>query len=403
MGSPPNENAVSQTLDPEVNVNRIGGAIVISLIAGGAGYFLGSGAWTRVAPAEQKVEAKAPAKPANQLQFADGAPQLAALKIEPASEAPLPIAEPLNGKISFDENVTSRISSPIAGRITSLRVAAGDTVKAGDVLAIIDAPELAAAVADTRKAEADEVRKKLAMERSQKLLDAEVLPRKDYEVAAADFAQAQAETRRARLRLKNLAPGGGSGEGGFVLRSPVSGIVVDRKANPAMEVQPGAADPLFVVTDLKRLWVLVDLPEQYLSRVKPGLPVNITVSAYPGESFRATLARIGQVVNPDTRRIQIRCDLMNPEGLLKPEMHARAYLLTSDARSAIRIPNDALVTEGLYSFVFVETRHGVFVKRKVELAVQDRESSYVRSGLNIGERLVVGGALLLQSELASGP
>ena len=386
-----------------MNNNRIGGAIVISLIAAGVGYFVGAGNLTRVAPVDQKAEAKAPARPANQLQFADGAPQLAFIKVEPATEAPLPIAEPLNGKISFDENVTARISSPIAGRITALRVAAGDTVKAGDVLAIIDAPDLAAAVADARKSEADEARKRLAMERSQKLLDAEVLPRKDYEIAAADFAQAQAETRRARLRLKNLTPGGGMGEGGFVLRSPISGIVADRKANPAMEVQPGAADPLFVVTNLKRLWVLVDLPEQYLSRVKPGLPVNITVAAYPGESFRATLARIGQVVNPDTRRIQVRCDLINAEGLLKPEMHARAYLLTSDVRSAVRIPNDALVTEGLYSFVFVETRHGVFVKRKVDLAVQDREYSYVRSGLSSGERLVVGGALLLQSELSSGP
>ena len=377
-------------------------AIIFAFCAGGIGYFLGTGSWKAGAPAEPKVEVKAPSKPPNQVQFAEGAPQLSALKVESVAEAPLPIAEPLNGKVGFDENVTARVTSPIAGRITALPVAAGDSVKLGEVLARIDAPDLAAAVADVRKAEADEARKGLAMERAQKLLDAEVLARKDFEASAADLAQAQAETRRARLRLKNLAPGAGPEEGGLVLRSPVTGVVAERRATPAMEVQPGAPEPLFVVSDLKRLWVLVDLPERYLGRIKPGLPVNVTVAAYPGESFRGTVARIGQVVNSDTRRVQVRCDLANLEGLLKPEMHARVYLLSSDARTAIRIPNDALVTEGLYSFVFVESRHGVFVKRKVDLAVQDREYSYLRSGLAVGERLVVGGALLLQSELASG-
>ena len=130
--------------------------------------------------------------------------------------------------------------------------------------------------------------------------------------------------------------------------------------------------------------------------------VSVSVEAYPGEVFRAVVARIGQVVNPDTRRIQVRCDLQNTEGNLKPEMYARVSLLTREGASAVRLPNSALVTEGLYSYVFVETQPRVFVKRKVELGVQDREYSYVRGGLAKAERVVTGGALLLQSELAAG-
>ena len=127
---------------------------------------------------------------------------------------------------------------------------------------------------------------------------------------------------------------------------------------------------------------------------------TVTVDAYPGETFRATVARIGQVVDPGTRRIQVRCDLPNPEGVLKPEMYARVSLLTRDGQIALRLPNSALVTEGLYSFVFVESAPGAFVKRKVELSVQDREYSYLSSGIGKGERVVVNGALLLQSELS---
>ena len=372
---------------------------IVAAAAGGAGYFLRG----HPAPAtEPKGEVKTEVKPVGQLRFPEGAPQLTALRIEPAIEASLPIAEPLNGKISYDEDVTARITSPIAGRITALRAAAGDIVKAGDVLVTIDAPELAAAVADTRKAEADEARKKLALERAQKLFDAEVVPRKDFESAAADLAQSQAESQRARLRLRNLAPTGGAGDRGFALRSPISGVVAERKANPSMEVQPGMADPLFVVSNLSRLWVLVDLPEHHLAKIRPGLPVSVSVEAYPGEVFRAVVARVGQVVNPDTRRIQVRCDLQNTEGNLKPEMYARVSLLTREGATAVRLPNNALVTEGLYSYVFVETQPRVFVKRKVELGVQDREYSYVRGGLAKAERVVTGGALLLQSELAAG-
>lgn len=383
-----------------MNARMIGGLAALAVLAAAAGYFargeLGRGA---AAPApDLKAEARVP----NQLRFAEGAPQLTAVRMEAAIEAELPIAEPLNGKIAYDEDVTARISSPVAGRIVRLHAAAGDIVKAGDVLVSIDAPDLALAVADTRKAQADEARKKLTLDRARTLLDAEVVPRKDYEVAAADLAQAQAETQRARARLKNLAPAGGGDERGLALRSPVAGVVAERRANPAQEVQPGMAEALFVVSNLKRLWVLIDLPEQHLSRVKPGLAVSVSVDAYPGETFRATVSRIGQVVNPETRRVQVRCDLANPEGVLKPEMHARVSLLTSEGQKAVRLPNSALVTEGLYSFVFVESKPGLFNKRRVELSVQDREYSYVRSGVARGERVVIGGALLLQSELASG-
>ena len=370
---------------------------VVGLTAGA--YYAGSARVGNVPTAEQ---APAPAnRVPNVLKFEPGSPQLASLRIAAAEEAPLPLAEPLNGRIAYNENTTARISSPIAGRIVSLRAVPGDRVAAGAVLATIDAPDLAAAVADLRKAEADELRKKLALDRAQKLFDAEVVPRKDLETAAADQAASHAETQRAQTRLRNLAPAGGDGRG-LALRSPVSGVVADRKANPSMEVQPGMADPLFVVSDLRKLWVLIDMPERYLNDVQVGREVSVGVDAYPKEMFRARVVRIGQVVDTTTRRIQVRCDVDNADGRLKPEMFARVTLLSETRNNVVRVPNSALVTEGLYSFAFIETGNGVFTKRKVELAIQDREHAYVTEGIAKGDRVVTSGALLLQSELTSG-
>jgi cobalt-zinc-cadmium efflux system membrane fusion protein len=334
------------------------------------------------------------------LRYDAGAAQLFAIKVKRAEVFPVPLSEPLNGRVTFNENFTARVSSPIAGRVVELKAQAGDAVKAGDALAFLDSPDLAAAVADSRKAEADESRKKLALERAKPRYEGQVLPRKDLESAEADFAQARAETQRAMLRLRNLAPGGASGEK-FALRTPVSGVVADRQINPGMEVRPDLPNPLFIITNPARLWVLIDLPERDLPKVAPGQAVSVEVDAWPDERFPARIEKVGEMVDPATRRVQVRCAVANPQHKLKPEMYARVTLLADETRKAVRVPNTALVTEGLYSYVFVERSPGVFERRRVALAVQDRDYSYVEAGVRDGERVVVIGSVLLNSELES--
>jgi len=331
------------------------------------------------------------------LRYDPGA-QLSAIKVKPVEIFPVPLTEPLNGRVAFNENFTARVSSPIAGRVVALRAQAGDAVNAGDALALLDSPDLAAAVADFRKAEADEARKKLAFERARTLYEGQVLARKDLESAEADFEQARAETRRAALRLRILAPGGVSDEK-FALRAPISGVIADRQLNPGMEVRPDLSNPLFMITNSARLWVLIDLPERDLSKVAPGQAVSVEVDAWPDERFPARIEKISEVVDPATRRVQVRCSVANPLHKLKPEMYARVTLLADETRKAVRLPNTALVTEGLYSYVFVERNPGVFERRRVALAVQDRDYSYVESGIDAGERVVVIGSVLLNSEL----
>jgi cobalt-zinc-cadmium efflux system membrane fusion protein len=109
---------------------------------------------------------------------------------------------------------------------------------------------------------------------------------------------------------------------------------------------------------------------------------------------------VGETLDPATRRVQVRCVLENPKRLLKPEMYARVTPLADTQTKLPRIPNSSLLTEGLYSFVFVEKEPGVFIKRLVVLGLQGRSVSYVKQGLQTGDRVVTVGALLLNSELA---
>jgi cobalt-zinc-cadmium efflux system membrane fusion protein len=337
---------------------------------------------------------------ADALRYEPSSGQLSAIKVQEVKEFPVPLAEPLNGRVTFNENVTARVTSPISGRVVTLAAQVGDSVKAGDALAVLDSPDLGAAVADLRKARADEARKKPALERARALFDAGVFARKDLETAEADERQAQAETERAAMRLRNLAPEGGE-DGRYAVRAPIAGVIADRQLNPGMEVRPDLANPLFIITNPARLWVVIDLPERDLSKVAPGQPVSVQVDAWPDDRFPGRIEKIGEVVDPATRRVQVRCSLPNPERKLKPEMYARVTLLADENRTAVRLPNTALVTEGLYSYVFVEQSPGVFKRRRVQLAVQDRDYSYVASGVEPAERVVVAGAVLLNSELGA--
>jgi len=344
---------------------------------------------------------KNPAAPARDtLSLAPDSPQWAKLKIQPAEEVPAATAEPLNGKVALDEDRTARIYSPVLGRALRINARVGDNVKAGQVLMQMDSPDLGGAIADSRKADADLGLKQHAAERSKLLYEHGVIALKDLEAAEADLAQSEAEAVRARGRLNNL--GGGKGGENYLVRSPVGGEVVDRQVNPGMEVRPDAANPLFIVTDPNHLWAVIDLPERDLDKVHAGQTIALEVDAYPGERFLGKVLSVGTLLDPTTRRIPVRCTVDSKGGRLKPDMYARITPLADGQHMVVRIPNTALVTDGLYNFIFVEVAPGKLQKRRVMLGVQEREYAVVREGLKAGERIVTSGAILINAELAQG-
>lgn len=345
--------------------------------------------------------------PNDRVRLPAGAPQLAYIQTVAAVEQLLPVTDRLNARIAVDEAMTARVYTPLAGRVVALHAELGDKVKKGAPLATLDSPDFGTAVSDVAKAEADAARKNSQLTRSKILFDGEVLARRDFESAEADARAAHAEVDRARLRLANVVPAGAKVEGQrMVLRAPMDGMVADRQVNPGTEVQPASANPLFVVSDLSRLWLLIDLPEKDVGTLKPGQPVVVSVDAWPEARFTATVERISPLLDPATRRVQVRASLPNPDGKLRPEMFARVSVASDGGQKAVRLPLAAVVAEGLYAVVFVEGKPGEFIKRRVALARQDSEFAYLKpgsdGGVAAGEKVVVKGALLLNAELASG-
>jgi cobalt-zinc-cadmium efflux system membrane fusion protein len=308
--------------------------------------------------------------------------------------------EPLNARIAYNDNYTARVFSPIAGRVVRIVTETGKKVKAGSELLHLSSPDFSQGAADNMKAIADLMRKQEAFNRAKELLKTEGISVKDFETVVADLRQAEAEALRTKARMKNLLAGGASPTGDFVLRAPVSGVISERHVNAGSEVRPDASDPLFVITNPGKLWVQVDLPERQLNKVEIGRLVLVEVDAYPGESFLGKIKVIGGSLDPVTRRFQVRCEIDNPLLRLKPEMYARVTPIVDERSDLPRVPNSALVTQGLFSYLFVEISPGVLQRRRVTLSMQGSDFTYVKDGLKAGERVVTSGALLLNSELA---
>ncbi|MXS80304.1 membrane fusion protein, cobalt-zinc-cadmium efflux system [Nitrosomonas eutropha] len=341
----------------------------------------------------------------NQLLFPPGAPQLAYIKTSPAVSAMLPASEPLAAKLALAENLTARISPAVAGRILQLHVEIGDQVKAGTPLVTLDSPDFGAAIADLHKAEADATYKQLAYKRARELWAGEAIARRDVESARADWQIAAAEAKRAQLRVRNLVPDGKMQDEKLVLYAPIDGTVAYRQANPGLEVRPDMAAPLFVISNLSHLWVLVDVPERLISRVQSGNPLLLNFDAFPEKSFLATITRIAPVLDPNVRRVQVRAEIDNPDGTLRPEMFARAQLIDPRADSVVQLPAESVITGGVHPTVFVETNAGEFIQRRIRIAFQDAESVWLEpenGGVAVGEEVVIDGTMLLTSELAAG-
>ncbi|MDF9392196.1 MULTISPECIES: efflux RND transporter periplasmic adaptor subunit [Methylococcus] len=337
--------------------------------------------------------------PQDILQLPADSPKFRYIREAEAVPEQRPLLEPLTGKITYDETRTARVSSPIAGRVIAIPAQPGTVVHVGTPLLELDSPELGQAQAEYAKATADLKLAEHDFDRLKKLYENGIAPHKEFHQAEDALERARSEAERSRLRLANLGVQEKRPDNHFILKAPIAGVVTERNVNPGMEVRPDLPTPLFVVSDLDRLWVLLDVFEKDLAVIHPGQDVKLTVPAYPDQWFPAKIDYIGKVVDETTRTVKVRCLLPNPEGKLLPSMYASVEVESPPDDKAIVVPLTALFTEGESDWLFVSLGEGRYQKRQVRVGLRLKKEAVLLEGVQPGERIVTDGALLLRSEL----
>jgi len=318
--------------------------------------------------------------------------------------------------IALDEARTARIGSMVEGTVVETHVEVGDRVRAGTVLAELHSHVVHDAWADYRRAIAD--RRRLttelafatsAEERAQRLLASKAISQQELQRAQADkvaateqLDMAATEVRRAEEALEHYGvtnkedPTGESGET-IPAVAPLTGVVLERDVTQGTAVTPGML--LFVVSDLSEVWVLAEVEETHVASLGVGRPVEVSVAAYPGRVFPGRVTFVGDLINPKTRRLTVRCAVSNPDGRLKPNMYATVALGTGAPREVLVVPAAAIQDLDGRSIVFVGDAAGGFRAQTVSLGPVQDGLVEVRQGLTGAERVVTAGAFLLKSEL----
>ncbi len=350
--------------------------------------------------AAASANAGGPRLDGDRISYSTDAPELAALAVAPAEPADAATVR-ATGRLAWDEDLTARVVSPVAGRVVRLLADVSTNVRKGQALALLQSPDLGQAQADAARAATDLEAALRTLARERALYENGSAPRKDVEAAEADRARSAVESERARARLALLGGGTGSVDQSFRLVSPIRGVVVDRAANPGEEVRGDNPTTLFTVSDPTRLWVYLDLTEQDLGRVKPGMVLTVHSAAYPGRDFSGRVEVVGDALDPATRTVKARGSLANPERLLKAEMYVDVTVRDLAARPGLEVPTTAVVADGERRFVFVEEGRGRFRRRPVTAGPELAGRTQILSGLAEGQRVVTDGSLLLESVLTS--
>jgi cobalt-zinc-cadmium efflux system membrane fusion protein len=353
----------------------------------------------------------APTVAGDRVTFPANAPQRSTLTVA-AVEPQAREVHHVTGRLTWDEDATVRIYTPVAGRVVSVDAALGDRLAAGAPLARLDSPDFGQAQADAHKAAADLLLAERTLTRTKDLFEHGAAPRKDLEAAENAQAGAQSEQQRALARLAQYgAPAEGPVDGLFTLRTPLAGVVVEKNLNPGQEVRadmqlanaPQLFVPQFVISEPRRLWVLLDITEMDMNLLQPGQALRIRTRAFPGRTFDGRLESVGPSLDPATRTVRARGAVDNAGLLLKAEMYVDVEIDAPDAGgAAVAIANTAVFTKEGKHYMFVETAPGSFERREVEPGPESGGRILVLRGLKADDRVLIEGGLLLEALLEAG-
>jgi cobalt-zinc-cadmium efflux system membrane fusion protein len=310
------------------------------------------------------------------------------------------------GTVAFNQNRSTQVLSPISGPVARIVANIGSRVSQGEALAFVSSPDFAADISAVRKAEATAKNARRIATLDEQLFKNDAIARRDLEQAQTDAVNAESDLEAAVQQLRALGVDNRTigdieqnrpvGNLGGVIRSPISGTVVERLVSPGQLLQ-AATTPTFTVADLSNVWVNANVFEADLPFVHVGDTADIITGG--GQTLQGRVEYIAALVDPNTRAVSVRLGVPNPGEVLKRDLYVRVQLHAQAPATGILVPVSAVLRDDEnLPFVFVRKADGTFDRRRVDLGSRIGDQQEIRSGLAAGDAIVVQGGLFLQSE-----
>ncbi|MBI5130480.1 MAG: efflux RND transporter periplasmic adaptor subunit [Rhodopseudomonas palustris] len=350
--------------------------------------------------------------------YTPSASEWASLTIEKVSDFSFRAEHVTEGKIAIDEDRSTPVFSPYAGRVTKLLARPGDHVVQGQPLFTIEAPDTVQAQNDfivaataLNKAKSQLDLAQFQDKRARDLFEGKAVPLKDYQQAQATLITAQndmqsattaLEAARNRLRILGLTESAitafqdkGKINPETTIYAPIAGTVVQRKIGPGQYVNAGASDPVFVIGDLSTVWLTAFVRESEAADVEVGQDISFKVLALPGRTLTGRINYVSAAIDPATRRLMVRATMDNPDGALKPEMFANVTIYSASDHPAVGVPRTALIYEGDQVRVWVARDDRSIELRTIKPGLTSGNLVEVLGNLRPGEKIVTKGSLFI--------
>jgi membrane fusion protein, heavy metal efflux system len=307
----------------------------------------------------------------------------------------------LTGVVAADVNRSVPVLSFGAGRVVDIRVRLGDDVRRGQLLVRIESPDLAAASAEYRKARADAALAQKQLVRAESLYAHGVIALKDLEDSRNTADKADADLRTTGDRVHVLGATLDHASPILDVRAPIAGTIVEQNVTGGTAVKSLDNSPsLFTIADLSHVWVLCDVYEDDLARVRVGDVAEVQLNAYPGHTFQGRVSNISRVLDQSTRTAKVRIELDNPRGIMRAGMFVTALVQSPEPVEHLVLPTSAVLRLHDRDWVFRRIEANRFRRTEVQTGAQVGDTlQQVLAGVHAHDSVV---ANALQFASASG-
>ncbi|WP_460145347.1 efflux RND transporter periplasmic adaptor subunit [Pseudomonas sp. S2_A02] len=320
----------------------------------------------------------------------------AGIQLAEARAQNISLGLPFPGEVRFDEDRTAHVVPRVPGVVESVSVNLGQSVKKGQLLAVIASQQ----ISDQRSEQAAAQRRltlaRTTYEREKKLWQDKISAEQDFLQARQALEEAEISLTNARQKISVLS-GSVVATGGnrYELRAPFDGVVVEKHLTPGEVVDESSA--AFTLSDLSRVWVTFGVSPKDLNKVQVGKPVTVSAPELNAE-VAGTVAYVGSLLGEQTRTATVRVTLENPQGSWRPGLFVTALVATDSRQAKVAVPETAIQTVEDKPTVFVRTDDG-FKAQPVELGSRAAGLVEVTQGLEPGVQVASAGSFVLKSEL----
>jgi cobalt-zinc-cadmium efflux system membrane fusion protein len=308
-----------------------------------------------------------------------------------------PVIQELNliGNVTYNQDKVVKLYPMVSGNVLDVKVTLGDFVEKGHVLALVKSGEIAGAENDIVTAKANLAVSEKNLAATESMYKSGVASEKDYLASVKETEKARSELNRVNTILSIY----GGAESNYIIKSPISGYIVEKFINPGMQIRPDNSTNLFTISDLGKVWVLANVYESDIASIKLGEKASVTSISYPDKIFAGYIDKIYNVLDPDNKTMKVRIQLDNKDNLLKPEMFANVIVQQVQDSNMLSVPTKSIVFDQNKNWILIYHNKCDVQIRQIDIVKSTSLYTYVRSGVKPGEKVITNLQLLIYNAL----